>query len=116
MTAVAELFAARIDRARHQCGWSVAELARKSGLKTTTVRHILWPPQAVKRGHSGPAWSSAAALAAALSLNLDDLAAPASCATCDGMPPAPFTCPDCGAGSPAQAKSAPGGAGSGETR
>ena len=85
---IPERFGRRIRRERERRGWSMRDLAGKSGLNATTVLRV-------EQGRD-MALSSAVAVAAALELGMDWLLAETHCGTCDGTPPAGFICSECG--------------------
>jgi transcriptional regulator with XRE-family HTH domain len=94
MTALGELFGARINRARKARGWSVRELAEKAGIKQSTADKIV-------SGAHEPLLGNAVAVAEALGLDLGKLTAAPSCTVCDGTPPPGMTCNACGRGTAA---------------
>lgn len=78
---------ARIRGLRKALGWKQGELAAKAGIRQTMV----------SRSESGTVRMSprtAAAIAAALGVSLEDLLA--ECGHCHGNPPAGFACLSCG--------------------
>jgi transcriptional regulator with XRE-family HTH domain len=85
-------FSARLRGARRARGWSLRELAEKSGVGSNTIFRT--------ESGAGIFLDRAARLAAALGLGLDEMTAPGACGPCGGMPPAGFTCNACGATGP----------------
>jgi transcriptional regulator with XRE-family HTH domain len=83
-------FGKRIQRERERRGWSVRELARKSGVAAST-------PLRIEAGQDS-SLSSAIAVSSALGLSLDVLLAEPGCGVCDGSPPGGFICSECGRG------------------
>jgi transcriptional regulator with XRE-family HTH domain len=84
---IAARFGYRIAAGRKRRGWTIAELAAKSGVERGVINHL-------EHGHRGCRLDSAVLLAAALEITLDGLAEP--CKWCGDKPPPGFTCNACG--------------------
>jgi len=89
---VPAVFGRRLQREREARHWSMRDAGGKCGLSASTVMRA-------ERGDD-PVLSTAISLAALYGVSLDALLAEASCAVCDGMPPAGFICSACSRSAP----------------
>lgn len=87
-TPVAERFGRRIAAERQRRGWSVTDLAEKSGVTRNVIRDL-------ERGIRGCRLDSAVLAAAPLEISLDGLTGP--CGRCGDEPEPGYDCRACGA-------------------
>jgi len=90
---IVRLFGARILRERTRRGWSLRDLDKRTGGKTSYSAI-----NRAERAVSSISLATAARIAAALGIPLGELVAPPECSRCDGHPPEGFICGECGLG------------------
>ena len=81
-------FGERLQRERENRGWTLRDMAGKSGVAAST-------PLRAEAGHD-ISLGTAIAFSSALGLSLDELLAEPECGLCDGKPPEGFICGECG--------------------
>ena len=85
-------FSARLRVIRAARGWSLRELAEKSGVGPNTIFRT--------ECGAGIYLDQAVLLAAACGMGLEAMTAALECGQCAGMPPSGFTCNACGTAGP----------------